>query len=542
MVASTNCPSCGSAVEFGIGSSLVAVCESCQSLVGRGDGALENYGKVADISPTRTPLRVGLRGRHRGQEFEITGRTQLQHAAGGTWNEWYLAMRGGERWGWLAEAQGRLNLTFAQPPIKEGIPATVEGCELGDTISIPRAGMMTVVEVGEATVLAAEGELPFVPQLGAAVAYVDLQGKGGKFATIDYSESPPEVFGGREVTLESLGVADDPLVVEAGTRAGASTINCPSCAGPLTIQEPDAAQRVACQYCGAMHEVNDGKLEFLEALGDPKHTPGIPLGSTGVLDEIEFTVIGFLRRSMRDEGKTYPWTEYLLWSQGRPYYWLVESQKHWSLGTAISAGEVELTSSGLRCAGQRYRLFERYQGRTQTVIGEFYWKIERGETVECSDFIRPPMMISCEVSQSGSGKQPFGSAPPSLPLSQEWLSGAREIAYTQLEYIEAEVVKEAFDAKSPPFHRIGTYSNPGPNQPYRGAAIYVPWLVMMAVAVLLGVLGTVMGDKHTAGRLMWTWAALSAPAILALLGHWAMEAARWRDNANMPFWLQSDSS
>lgn len=529
MVASTNCPSCGSAVEFSLGSSLVAVCGSCQSLVGRGEGALENYGKVAEITPTRTPLQVGLRGRHKGAEFEITGRTQLQHAAGGTWNEWYLAFQGGQRWGWLAEAQGRLNLTFRQPEITEGIPGSPEECELGSVLTIPRAGGMTVVEISEASVSAAEGELPFVPQVGQAVAYIDLQGKGQKFATIDYSESPPAVFGGREVTLEQLGLADNPVVIEAGARVGAQTINCPSCAGPLTIQDPDASQRVACQYCGAMHAVGDGKLKFLEELGKPKHKPKIPLGSQGVLAGIDFTVIGFLRRSMRDGGVTYPWTEYLLWSKGRPYYWLVESQYHWSLGTAISAGEIEGDSgSEIHCAGQKYRLFEEYDATVDTVIGEFYWRVEKGEKVSSSDYIRPPFMVSREVSDEPRGK--------SLATVSK-RSG--EISFTQLEYIKASEVAEAFGLDESSFPGHGPLDPPAPHQPFTLSQIYLPWGAMMLGAIFLAMLAGVMGDKHPTGRLMWTWTALSVPGFLTMLLHWAYEKARWKDSDNCPAWLQS---
>src|SRR2546422_1163879 len=55
-----NCPACGAPVSFKTGSSVVVVCEHCQSVVARTDRALEDLGKVAEIADTGSPLDVGL--------------------------------------------------------------------------------------------------------------------------------------------------------------------------------------------------------------------------------------------------------------------------------------------------------------------------------------------------------------------------------------------------------------------------------------------------------------------------------------------------
>ena len=101
-----SCPACGAPISFKIGSSIVVVCEFCNSVIARGDRKLEDLGKVADLAETGSPLDIGLRGMYQGVSFELTGRAQLGHEAGGVWDEWYAAFADG-RWGWLAEAQGR---------------------------------------------------------------------------------------------------------------------------------------------------------------------------------------------------------------------------------------------------------------------------------------------------------------------------------------------------------------------------------------------------------------------------------------------------
>src|ERR671916_1820382 len=115
MALRANCPACGAEVIFKTGSSVVVVCEFCRSVVARTDRGVEDLGKVADVVESGSPLEVGLRGVYLGVAFELTGRAQLQHAAGGLWDEWYAAFADG-RWGWLAEAQGRFYMNFQAPP------------------------------------------------------------------------------------------------------------------------------------------------------------------------------------------------------------------------------------------------------------------------------------------------------------------------------------------------------------------------------------------------------------------------------------------
>ena len=109
-----SCPACGAWIGFPVGSAIVAVCPYCRSVVARSDRRVEDLGKVAALVETDSLLEVGRQGRYQDVPFELTGRTQLAHPAGGVWDEWYAAFGDG-RWGWLAEAQGRFYLTFTQP-------------------------------------------------------------------------------------------------------------------------------------------------------------------------------------------------------------------------------------------------------------------------------------------------------------------------------------------------------------------------------------------------------------------------------------------
>src|SRR5262245_57497561 len=301
MSVKVSCPGCGGPVEFKLGSAMVSVCPYCRSVVARGDRKVEDLGKVAALADTDSQLEVGMKGRYDGVPFYLTGRTQLGHQAGGTWDEWYAAFSDG-RWGWLAEAMGRYFITFEQdepadlPPLKE--------LKLGSSVTLPGADEpLTVTERGKARVIGAEGEIPFRLDPGATYRYADCSGPDGEFATVDYAADPPTVYVGREVTLDDLKLpvkarpADHELRQVEGVQLG-----CPQCGAALELHAPNKAERVTCPSCNSLLDVHQGNLTFLKALEPLEVTPIIPLGSTGKFADQEYVNIGFLLRSVTIEG------------------------------------------------------------------------------------------------------------------------------------------------------------------------------------------------------------------------------------------------
>src|SRR4051794_38499217 len=197
MITQTNCPSCGAPIEFALGSSIVVICEFCGSAVARTDRDVRNLGKVADLVDTRSPLAIGVEGRFERRPFVLTGRAQIAHPAGGVWDEWYATFGDGTT-GWLAESQGRFHMTFRAAG---DVPA-LSSLRPGGTVPIPVApGSYVVVEVNSARPISAQGEIPYALEPGREFFFADLSALGGAYATIDYSETPPLLFAGREATL-----------------------------------------------------------------------------------------------------------------------------------------------------------------------------------------------------------------------------------------------------------------------------------------------------------------------------------------------------
>ncbi|HEY3321786.1 MAG TPA: DUF4178 domain-containing protein [Planctomycetota bacterium] len=457
-VTRTNCPSCGAPITFAIGSSIVVICPNCRSAVARTDRNIENLGKVADLVETNSPLAVGLTGKYSGHSFQLTGRAQMKHAAGGVWDEWYAAFDDG-RWGWLAEAQGRFFLTF-EMPLHGPAPSYAE-LELGKAPQSVTAGLI-VAEMGTATYGAAEGEIPYRLEPEREYEYADLSGPSGEFATLDFGELPPSYYLGRELTLDKLGLGPVPGP-EREKRVGSERLGCPNCGGSLELHAPDQAERVGCPYCGSLLDCTKGALKLLSVLKTKKHDPLIKLGSVGEFEGVKQIVIGFVVRSCVVDGTKYFWREYLLYSVKLGFRWLVESDAQWTYVQAVSPGLVKIAARDVIFRNERYKRFQDANAVVEYVVGEFYWKVQVGETVEATDFICPPYMLSRETTRGQKGQPQAG-----------------EINWSLGEYVSYKDIQAKFKLAT-----IRAPSIVGACQPFPHKGMAKLWGFFAAVAIVL---------------------------------------------------------
>ena len=108
------CPTCNAPITFRFDDSFVRVCEHCNSCVVRTDRGVDTLGAFADLAPIDSPIRLFSDGHDRNTSFLLVGMAQLRHAAGGTWQEWYAKLDGGE---WCAAPARR---TRPQRPPSRG--------------------------------------------------------------------------------------------------------------------------------------------------------------------------------------------------------------------------------------------------------------------------------------------------------------------------------------------------------------------------------------------------------------------------------------
>jgi hypothetical protein len=441
---------------------MVAVCSYCKSAVARGDRSVEDLGKVADLVETGAVLRVGLTGKFDGRKFQLTGRVQLQHEAGGVWDEWYASF-GSDQWGWLSEAQGRYYMLFSQPS-GEHLPEFNELAPGEEVHLNEESTRFVVAETGTAAARGAEGEIPYRLVPGSTYLFADLSGPDGEFATLDYSEVPPFLYVGREITLDDLGIPENiRREIYELREVKAKKINCPNCGGPLDLQAPDRTERVGCPFCGSLLDATQGNLTLLAALEQPAFEVLLPIGTKGKFGEDERIVIGAIERSVTVDGTDYFWQEYLLYDRRDGFEWLVCSDYHWTRARGVPIGKIEEGSKSASYKGKSFRLFQAGTATVRGVIGECYWKVAIGEQAYACDYINPPQLLSSERSAVGTTEE------------QNWTLGT---------YLTPAEVQKAFDLEEP----LPAPRGVAPNQVFPHKRVYRLALFLFAALCLLGCL------------------------------------------------------
>ncbi|MEE2904143.1 MAG: DUF4178 domain-containing protein [Myxococcota bacterium] len=485
-----DCPNCGGQVEFKAGSSLLSVCSYCSSAVARvGDdiGEAEILGQVAPLAEIGSPLSLGVQGQLHSKDFTVVGRLQLNYGAG-PWNEWYLAFDDG-RWAWLAEAQGRVYVTFE----KDLEDLHLENPSLSQNGSLPlfedwSAGQkfffgqqtVAVSERRSAKFVSAEGELPFVVPLDSTFSYCDFEGPKGTFGTLDFGDSQEveSVYFGREHEYDSLFDKDVLDSVEASLAAAAVAMNCPNCGAAVQLQAPGESETVTCGTCDALLDCSKGQeLFLLSSAAAANSNPLIPLGTVGNYQDKEWTVFGHLIRSVWAYGVRYEWEEYLLRAGRGSYRWLICSDGHWTWSEPVSVADVttkykrsnQERPRWVKHKGQSYRHFQSGSATVEALSGEFYWKVKVGDSVKTHDYVAPPNMMSFESSED---------------------QDAQEISWSRGTYLSREEMSAIFSDKlsfpKAPFFNIAPHQ-PNKYLPLRDKVTKVG-LILSALIILIAIL------------------------------------------------------
>ena len=431
MARTGSCPSCGAEVSFRAAGSLLAVCEFCRSTLLRKGADLENLGKMAELAEDTSLVRLGTEGRYQGVHFAVIGRIQLRYGQG-LWNEWHL-LYDSQRTGWLGEGYGRTFMTHLKA-VKEAIPP-FSSLKVGATVALDGKSF-TVAGLETAKCVAGEGELPFKVGAGYDVQTADLYG-GAYFATIDYSETPPFVFLGEQVDPASLKLTHtrDPATVGVAAEA----IKCTGCGAPLALHKAAAIETIACGSCGSVLDATDKGYKVIQKLSEKRlFEPRLPLGSKGRLHGADYEVIGFMVRKIAVEGMSFTWGEYLLFNPVEGFRWLAEYNGHWNFAKATKnppARSTSFTNHPLaNYLGQSYKHFQTADAQVVHVEGEFYWRVQVGDSNEVADYINPPLMVSSERTD-------------------------KELVWSVSEYTEPEAVAQAFKLKKPLPAKKGVFAN-----------------------------------------------------------------------------------
>ena len=177
--------------------------------------------------------------------------------------------------------------------------------------------------------------------------------------------------------------------------SGPRSIACPGCGGSVAIKAVGLTVSVACQYCGSLLDVANADVKLITQYHEAAGALTLPLGSRGVLDAVEWEVIGW---QAREDGEA-QWQEYLLFNPYAGYRWLTEAEGEWTLGVMIAERPEPDASERVSWRGKRYACeYAPVATTTTRVLGEFYWRVQAGDVVYATVFARGREQLSLEYS------------------------------------------------------------------------------------------------------------------------------------------------
>jgi hypothetical protein len=198
-----NCPSCGAPVQFAWSSAVQTACPYCHSILVRHDVDLEKVGIVADLPPDASPIQLFTEGIYDNRRFTVIGRIRYEWEQGG-WNEWHILFND-QSSGWLSDAQAEYAVSFlAAPPEPLPHPEQIRPGQMLRISGVP----FHITHLTPVRYIGFEGELPFTTMDRSEFLTADLRTSDARFATIDYSETPPLLFAGRFVSFDELRLSN----------------------------------------------------------------------------------------------------------------------------------------------------------------------------------------------------------------------------------------------------------------------------------------------------------------------------------------------
>lgn len=346
---------------------------------------------MSELFDDHSPLQLGAAGSLQGIAFTLVGRLQYGYADG-TWNEWHALFDNG-RSGWLSEDNGAYVFSF-DAALTEAAPRAGE-LRAGERRTIS-GRIWDVASVTSARLMAAEGELPVAPPLRSEFVVADLRDAQGEVGTLDYS-TPDTVHWsiGRGVALGDLRLSG---LREIGERMlAARNVECPSCGASLEVKLA-STQSIVCHQCKAVVDLSAGAgaalAHYAQAnSGHEGAQPTLPPGSTATLaigreGALPWTVVGLVERcdipEDSDDETTY-WREYLLFNQQAGFAFLVDAEDGWSWVRPIT-GAPQVRGTQAQWEGVTYQRRYTYAAKVTWVQGEFYWRVQREERAQVTDY------------------------------------------------------------------------------------------------------------------------------------------------------------
>lgn len=275
------------------------------------------------------------------------------------------------------------------------------------------------------------------------------------------------------------------------------TLSCPSCAGTILLHMPGQSIAAVCSSCSTVLDTTSGSAEIIKKYSEKAHIqPEIPFGVKGELFGNKWMCLGLIVKKETKWG--FKWKEYLLFNPKEGFRWLTESDGHWSIVTTLPKKPVEdfdyeMFFYGHACLshqGRNFRLYHRGEAEVDYCLGEFYWRVQKGQKLRFADYVRPGESITIET------------------------ESAEQVSSYAI-YLEPEVVRKAFNLKS-----ISQPMKVSPVQPggyeSQWKEVKTQWMYFSIILLLMFIFSSVGSESKYLGATQQSYYAGSAAEVKKL--------------------------
>lgn len=188
---SFNCPSCGAALSPRFKYSKIITCEHCSSGLFLDDKAVQLRGESAVMADYPSLLKLYADFQYKNWRFQPIGHLRFEYAHG-FWDEWWVISASGEG-KWVSVDEGDYAI---EVPVKINNPK-IDFSQLSVGTKVPLFGeQLLVTELGQATCIGLEGELPEVINLHDQFQYAHLSGKKQTLFTLELQHNTLSLYKG----------------------------------------------------------------------------------------------------------------------------------------------------------------------------------------------------------------------------------------------------------------------------------------------------------------------------------------------------------
>ncbi|OMP77410.1 MULTISPECIES: DUF4178 domain-containing protein [unclassified Chitinophaga] len=212
-----------------------------------------------------------------------------------------------------------------------------------------------------------------------------------------------------------------------------NNFKCPICSTILSVFDPVRTEVFVCHYCySTLHKESLAPLAFrlTGKLNEPKYHQLIPLGATGIINGIEYTVITYAERVEVGPDK-YCWVEYTLRrNEDNVNIFLSTFNGHWLLlspteNDGLVYEPPQKYAPTIDVDGVTLKHFHNYHAFYHAVRGEFHFDINFSKNIQCFEYIAPPQLLAVEYTTKTEIDLFFGEYIRPKQVSKGFLNGGR---------------------------------------------------------------------------------------------------------------------